>query len=214
MIISHGELLGLSVISGGQGFLSGIPQFLADQAMAVSAMEGLCARGIVDKDGRVTGFGMVPVRVVEQYRNADQHVCFNQIRVSVNDDGAVTVIRPVGQDWHLSRMSSQELLVALLKTHTWLCGGGFPGAAESWEPMTIQQWIDARPVDSSLPLVVRNSSVSGNVTEVISYDVRNGSGFAFDLQRLRGRSQQVWQIRSAIAGFLGCLPENEPGVVP
>jgi len=206
MIVSTAELTGLAAISG-SGWLPGVPA-TAGAAQAAAAMEGLRAKGVVGEDGRVTRFGMLPVRVVEQYWRADRHVFVNQLKASLNDDGAVTVFHPVGDSWKVSRMAPQTLMVALLEAYPWLCIGGTRVPAGPWRPLTLKQWEDGRGTDSDQVLVVRDTCVSGAMSTTVAFDLRQGCGFAYLFGSGEGRTLPVWQIRSEIAGRLGCIPDG------
>ena len=210
MIVTETELTGLAVISGG-GHLPGMPPAPTGKAQAVSALEGLRTKGVVDEQGRVTPFGMVPVKAVEQYWRADRHVFINQLKASVNEDGAITVLHPAGDDWNLSRMSPAGLMVALLEAYPWLCGGGPDTPAGSWEPLTLQQWADDRAHGSPGVVVVRDTSASKRQSTIVAYDMRGETGFAYDLDRSEGCALPLWQIRIRLADLIGFQPGDGKG---
>ena len=139
MIVTDGELLGLSVISGG-GQLPGIPVVTDGVVEARTALDGLRAKEVVDGQGHVTRFGMVPVRAVEDYRSADRHLSVNQVRVSVNGDGAMTVLCPAPGGWGLFRMSPVEVMVVLVKVFPELRAGGGDAQAGPWQSMSMVDW--------------------------------------------------------------------------
>ena len=205
MILTDAELVGLSAVSGG-GRLPGVATIASGTQDAVSAMEGLRVKGVLDQHGRVTRFGVVPVRAVEQYRLADRHVFANQLKTSVNDDGSVTVIHPAPDGWMLARTSPEAVMVSLLKAYPFLCQGGSQPSAEPWEPLTAEAWAAQRAGAQVSALVVRDTSVARHQSSVVVYDVRDGAGFAFDPEAGKGRVLPPWQIRARVAGLLGCRP--------
>ena len=211
MIVSSAELTGLAAISGG-GRLPGFPPPRAGKAEAELALARLRVKGVLDASGRVSRLGMVPIRAVEQYLRADQHVYLNQLKVSLNDDGALTVLHPIDDDWDLSRMSPQAVMLALLRAYPWLCEGDGPDASASpWKPMSLQRWAQDRLPEQVPPLVMRCTSKLNGASQPIAYDLRRGSGFAYGLDDGAGRVMPVWQIRTEIATALGCAPDAGAG---
>ncbi len=208
MIVTGAELTGLSVISGG-GHLPGLPVLVTGKGQALDAMQGLRAKGVVDTTGQVTRWGRVPVRVVDQYRRADRHVFINQLKVSVNSDGMVTVLHPAPQGWFLARVNPVWVMVVLLRTYPFLREGG-DTPTSPWQPLTETDWALDHPDGAEL-MVVRHTSKSHASSVVVAYDWRGGTGFAFDMTAGRGRRLPAWQIRSHLADLLGCQPAPETG---
>lgn len=212
MIVSDAELTGLATISGG-GRLPGIPVTSSGREQAMLAMEGLRAKGVVDEQGSLTPFGLVPVRAVEQYREADRHVFINQLKVSLNSDGALTVLHPAPGGWDVVRVNPLELMLVLLRSYPFLCSGGSEDAAGSWQALTVKQWAAGRLKGGASPvLAVRATCVSQCSSILTVYDVRDGAGFAYDFDKKLGQVLPPWQIRVGLAELLGCaLPPGDGG---
>jgi hypothetical protein len=202
MIVTEAELTGLAVITGG-GQLPGLPAPQGGTSQAVAALEGLRVKGVVDGGGRVTRFGVVPVRAVEQYRQAVRHVYVNQVKASVNSDGALTVLHPVVGGWQLARMHPAVLMLALIKADPCLRRGGTDVSVGEWTPVTGDEWTATHPPDGrGTDLVVR--ATTGNTTSsLVVYAVSGETGYVFDLVGGRGRVLPVGQIRSQIADLVG-----------
>jgi hypothetical protein len=206
MIITEAELIGLATISGG-GQLPGVPVTVSGTGSAIMAMHELQAKGVVGSDRRVTKLGAVPVRAVEQYWKADRHVFVNQVRSSLNEDGALTVLCPAAQGWNLLRVSPISLMVALVQAYPFLGLGGTDGSVGQWRTLTVDQWAAERGGnDPASLLIVHDRSARRRVSTTVAYDLRNGGGFAYDIGHERGRRVPVWQARVALAGLLGCAP--------
>ncbi len=211
MMLTRAELSGLAAVSGG-GRLVGLPPAESGPAVAETALEGLIAKGVLGRDGKVTRFGAVPVRVVEQYLQAERHVAINQLRVSVNDDGALTTLLPVGEGWHLARMTPVEVLTSLSRSHPWLGMADADDTAGEWEPLTVEQWVAARAgLTEKSVLVVHWSEGSTGRSETEFFDWVGGSGFTFDYIRGMGRRLPIGAVRSRISACLGGATDQEYG---
>jgi len=209
MIVSNLELAGLNSVSGG-GHLPGVllPAYTADDTD--EALNGLQAKGVIDDQRRLTDFGYVPVRVVEQYRQAPRHVFINQLKASVNEDGQLTVLHPAPEGWHLSRMAPAALMVMLLKAYPFLRLGSSPADAGPWQPLTRDEWAAAyvREPDAKV-MVVRSTSVDEGATHAVAYSTRNRVGYAYDLETQQAQTLPMRDIRARLADLIG-FHEPEP----
>ena len=200
MVVSDGELAGLAAI-GGFGGLPGVVLASATPEGAAAGLEGLRAKGVVDERGCLTRFGVVPVRAVEEYCRAGRHVVVNQLRVSVNGDGALTVLHPAPGGWGLFRLAPAVLMVVLLRAYPFLRAGG-EGPAGEWARLGLAEWASGHPADGG-SLAVRVVPVGGDGPGVSVFDVRDGGGFEYDLAGGRGRRVPVPVIRARVAALLG-----------
>jgi len=200
MIVTDGELTGLSAISGGGG-LPDIPVRVSGVGDAQEAMQGLKKKGVVTPGGELTTFGFLPVKAVEEYRNAERHLVFNQLRASVNPDGALTVLRPVSGGWDLSRKAPVELVLVLLDAYPFLRGGGPDSEPGPWQKLSAQDWALGR--EGGPELVVRTLEGWSKVLSVVAFDERRGMGFEFDLRGGAGRVTPLWRVRVHVAKLVG-----------
>jgi hypothetical protein len=223
MIVTEWELAGLNTISGG-GALPGLELPSGEPPNMDALLDGLKRKEVIGPDGHLSAFGMIPVRVVEQYRTADEHVFLNQMRVSRNDDGSLTVLHPAPDGgWGLSRMAPVAVMVALLEAYPFLCqaspGDDKPGP---WWPMTLDEWASALTDDGTAAqfLVVRRSGKrvgdgvptvdaelddpSEDAGEPVVYGAPGGQGLVYDVTKRKGRIMSVRDIRVHLAELLGC----------
>jgi hypothetical protein len=208
MFITDGELAGLATIGGG-GRLPGVPIVISGIEQARLALVGLRDKGVVDQHGRPTELGMAPITAVEQYGEADHHVYINQLRVSCNDDGLVTVLCQARDGWMLEWMNPWALMVGLLKAFPVLCGGGPTTIPRRPMALSARIWAETRPADGPSPVLVRDTCLSEQSTTTIAYDIRDGMGFAFDVPHEQGWWLPAWEIRARVADQIGCAPGQE-----
>ncbi len=211
MIFTVMELAGMAAICS-DGSIPGVRPAGTGVEQAQTAMSGLTAKGVLGPDGRATRFGVVPIRALEQYCQAERHLFINQLKLSLNPDGALTVLLPVREDWNLARMSPWAMMTALLKGFPFLRLGGTDTAEGAWEPLSIAQWTarfeDAAPEQV---LVVRAVDRPAGRSQTMAYTLFNGTGFAYDLDLHRAQSLPVGLIRVRLADLLGCDPNHETG---
>ncbi len=208
MIFSIGELTGLAAICG-DGRLPEIPIPVMGREDAVIAKQGLRAKGVLGDDGKITAFGKVPIRVIEQYQQSARHVSFNHMRTSLNDDGALTVLIPAGDKWNLFRVNPVAWMVALIKAFPFLSGGG-DAPDGIWQPHTWAQWAAAQENQKQI-LLVRQTTATQPEGSTMAFSVDGPNGFAFDMDKLMGRELPVWQIRRWIASLIDCRFDETPG---
>jgi len=208
MIVSSPELAALNSISGGgdlPGIRLAVPGFTTHRELWAATHDSLKAKGIVGVTGHLTPMGMVPVRVVEQYRLAVRHAFLGNMRVSLDSDGCVTVISPTGDDWQIIRTAKEALMVSLLKRFPFLCGASSPGEHPGqWEPLPYEEWVDA-VTDSGLEnLLVANSVRRGQTaTDLMAYGLNRGEGYEYNMSRARGRRTSVRDMRVRVAVLIG-----------
>ena len=208
MIFSAPELAGLNSISGG-GDLPGIqlkvPSFGTHDDLWASVNESLKEKGIVGTDGHLTAIGMVPVKVVEMYRTAGRYVFLGTTKVSLDADGSLTMIGPVGDDWQVIRTAKEALMIGLLKKFPFMCGKSSPGEHPGgWEPLPYEKWLDAMAESELANLLVANSYQKGQPpTDLMAYGLSRGKGFEYNLSYARGRRISVRDIRVTVAGMIG-----------
>ncbi len=212
MILTQPELFGLATVSGASG-LPGLSRVTGGVDQARQALRGLQAKHVLGLDGRVTDFGVVPLATVDHYCRADQHLAVNRMRLSVNPDGALSVLTPMGEDWFLARVSPVAFMVALLRSYSWLRVGGGPEKPGQWEPLSTERWATARLTgERGRLLMVRHDVRSARASTVRVFDRVDGHGFEYDLERGRGRWLPVPAIRSDLAGLIGCRDTKWMGV--
>jgi len=200
MIVTGSELLGLSQISGG-GPLPGIPVDGSGVEAATAALASLTTKGVVDQAGKLTDFGVLPTMAVQHYREARKHVVFNELRASVNRDGALTVLQPAEGGWSLTRMAAVALMVVLLEAYPFLRGGGPDAEPGPWEVLNAGDWAAGRASGS---LLVTALMSPGRSPQVVALDERAGMGFEYDVSRGRARVTPLWRLRHKVADMVGC----------
>lgn len=217
MIVTAEELIGLSSVSGG-GWLPGVPVRVSGLKAAISGLTGLTKLGVIDGDGVLTDAGLLPVTAVKLYREANTHVVFNQLRVSVDTDGLLpdgllTVLQPVEGGWWLGRFDPVVLMLVLLRSYPFLQGGGPDVEPGPWQDLGVLDWADTRGSGQLLTVTVMTG---GQQSQVLGLEERDGMGFQFDVNRGRARVTPLWRLRHLVAGLLGCSPDmnvSKGGVV-
>lgn len=205
MFFSSYDVAALNSISGG----GKLPGLLLPDVGGDEQRETVVTRwksdGIVDQEGSLTAFGMVPIRVIEQYRRAERHLFIGPMRISLDADGCLTVIVPADGGWELVRTTKEATMVVLLKKLPFLCGGSRrseqPG---SWESVSYEKWLDGiDPANTGNQVIVSRRDPQRPLGEVSIYGLRGRTGYEYNLSQARGRSMPIRDIRLHVAGLMG-----------
>jgi hypothetical protein len=203
MIVTDQELAGLNSMSGG-GPLPGLLLPSMTEADTQPTLDSLQAQGVIDHLEQLTDFGFIPVRLVEQYRKASRHVFINQIKISLNDDGQLTVLQPDDRGWRLARMSPAVLMLALLKAFPFLRRGSSPSDTGPWEPVTWDEWAAFYVTEPGASVLVTRSVVAGEAASpAIAYSTRAGVGYSYDLASGLAKTLPIRDIRTRLAALIG-----------
>ena len=208
MIFSTPELAALNSISGGRdlpGIRLAVPGFDADKELWASVNESLKNKGIIDETGHLTTMGVVPVRVVELYRTAGTHAYIGRGRVSIDEDGSLTILSPQGDDWQVIRAQKAVLMVCLLKRFPFLCGKSSPSEHPgAWRPVSYDDWVDSVSEYGPENVLVANSVRIGETpTDLMAYGLSQGKGFEYNMSQARGRRTSVRDMRVTVARLIG-----------
>lgn len=124
MFFTNDEMIGLnSIIDKNDIFgINLIPPSLNEQVDFVDkTINSLKVKGLIDDKGKLRKIGVIPIRLIEEYKNASQYIFINDFRIAFCEKDNFVILIQVENGYELLRLSKIVLLTQLLKKYSFLC---------------------------------------------------------------------------------------------
>ncbi len=154
----------------------------------------LMEKGILDAGKKITGYGMIPLLLWEEYRNADRHLVLNQAVFAVLPDGRLTGVRKIGKDYYLTTGRGGELVFELLKQSPFLRGGEKEGEHYASRRLSYDEW-GRRMREEDYQVLVAGSYAGYSPEKETAYYWNQEEGWQYDLNKGRERRLKPRQMR-------------------
>lgn len=99
------------------------PVWRDTEELKSEVLTSLQEKQILGEDKKITEYGMIPLILWEEYRNAVSHIVLNQVCFAVLSNGRLVGVRKAEKQYYLTTGRGKEIFLELLKNNTFLCGG-------------------------------------------------------------------------------------------
>lgn len=118
MIFSEQELICFNSILDGKNII-GIEfsnEKIKDESKYIEqTIEKLKRKNIIDKAGKLTKIGVLPILALEEYKKAKEHIRINTLNIGVLEDNNFIVIDTMKDDYNIYMSSKIEIIKEILK---------------------------------------------------------------------------------------------------
>lgn len=124
MKFTEQEMVFLNSLSDGPspfGISLTVPSDEDKEHYLVSTIQSLKEKNIVDADSKLSKLGVIPVKVLEIYKNADEHILLNRLCMCRTSDNQLICILPDENGYDMFSVDPSVILLMLLKQSSYLC---------------------------------------------------------------------------------------------
>lgn len=158
-------------------------------------------KGIVNEEKKITEFGMIPLIMWEEYRNAIHHLVLNETCFAVLSNGRLTGIRKMRGEYYLSTGRGEEILLELLKKNRFLCGGEKEREHYTSRRLTYDEWSKLMQ-EKDYHMLIAGSYVNYNPEKETAYYWDEEEGYQYDLNKGKERRLKPRQMRLRLMELL------------
>lgn len=187
-----------SVTKGGQPFNmnSRLPKGLKGEEIVEGAIQGLMEKGLLDEERHLTKDGTAMLVCWQEYRNSKVHLLVNRLNVAVLPGNMVVTVYEKEGGYEIECMSSEVLMLAILKQCEYLRQGEEKPERGTWKTVSIEQWVaDAGEAEDGVPIFVYHGN---KMREQSIYYWKEQQGYLFDLKKSRLRTLSAGVMRRQI----------------
>lgn len=198
------ELIFINSITKGPapfGVFLKYPVWRDTEELKSEVLTSLQEKQILGEDKKITEYGMIPLILWEEYRNAVRHIVLNQVCFAVLSNGRLVGVRKAEKQYYLTTGRGKEIFLELLKNNTFLCGGEKEGEHYTSRKLTYEEWSKMiREKDSNI--LVTGSYVNYRPEKEIAYYWEGEEGYQYDMNKGRERRLKPRQMRLRLMELL------------
>lgn len=198
------ELIFINSITKGPapfGVFLKYPVWRDTEELKSEVLTSLQEKQILGEDKKITEYGMIPLILWEEYRNAVRHIVLNQVCFAVLSNGRLVGVRKAEKQYYLTTGRGKEIFLELLKNNTFLCGGEKEGEHYTSRKLTYEEWSKMiREKDSNI--LVTGSYVNYRPEKEIAYYWEGEEGYQYDMNKERERRLKPRQMRLRLMELL------------
>lgn len=124
MKFTENEMVFFNSITDGES-LFGIPitfRIKSSQREEIDkTISSLAAKGVLEKESKLSKKGALPASAIEDYKNAKKYVIINYLHIAITDKDAVVIIPLKNFEYEVMRIPTEAIMVMLLKKYEILC---------------------------------------------------------------------------------------------
>jgi len=164
-------------------------------------VRSLQKKGILNEERKITEFGMIPLIMWEEYRNAVHHMVLNQTCFAVLPNGRLIGIRNTGKEYWLSTGRGEEILLELLQKNRFLRGGENEREHYTSRRLTYDEWSRLMH-EKDYHMLIAGSYVNYKPEKETAYYWDEEEGYQYDLNKGRERRLRPRQMRMRLMELL------------
>lgn len=202
--LTEDELLFINSVTKGPvpfGVFLKYPAWKDTEDLKEEILLSLQKKGIVNEEKKITEFGMIPLLMWEEYRNAVHHLVLNETCFAVLPNGRLTGVRKMGREYYLSTGRGEEILLELLKKNRFLCGGEKEGEHYTSRRLTYDEWSRLMH-EKDYQMLITGSYVDYKPEKETAYYWDEEEGYQYDLNKGRERRLKPRQMRRRLMEVL------------
>lgn len=108
-----------SILGGGSivGINIEIPGFVDKGKYILETINRLKQKELVDTDGNLNKYGMIPIRLLEAYKNAQSYIFINEMRIGIIDEDNVVILEKSIGGTSIRIVNKIVLLAGIISDH-------------------------------------------------------------------------------------------------
>lgn len=178
-------------------------ELLSDRKMYINqTKESLRQKGILDEHYNITAAGRVPVKLLYEYKKAEKHIIFNNMRIALIDRKNIIAIGEESSDYSILAVPKTGFLQLVLNHFPFMRGGGGRNKMTYKQPVSQDVWeaglTDVAPEDLFMFVTYRKERVSG---QFFIYQ-QQGKIFCYDYLREWLMEQSTQDIKWRLMDLL------------
>ncbi len=198
------ELIFLNNVTKGPapfGVVLRYPRWRDAEELKEEIVASLQEKGILDEERKITQYGMIPLLLWEEYRNARRHVVLNEVYFAMLPGGRMTGLREWEGKYCLMTGRGEEILMELLKGSEFLRSADRKGEHYASREVDYETWSGAmHRMDGGM--VIAGSFVDDEPEKEVVYYWDENRGYQYDLNKGRERQLQPRQMRLRLMELL------------
>jgi len=212
MKFSAQEMIFLNSLSDGPapfGISFSMPVEAEKEKFIADTIQSLKGKNIVDSDAKLSKLGVIPVKVLEIYKNAKEHIIFNHLFMCRTADNQFICIVPVSGEYDMFSIDPSVVLLMALKQSSFMCGAQEKDAIP-FQPQKIdyEEWQQSMTPFADNNIVVGKFQGEHPVLEKVYY-WDDQIGFVYDFH-IQERTQLFpREMRLQLMDILGISYETE-----
>lgn len=198
------ELIFLNNVTKGPapfGIFLRYPKWRDTEELKEEIVTSLQEKGILDEEKKITQYGMIPLLMWEEYRNAKKHIILNGVYFAMLPGGRITGVREFEGAYYLMTGRGEEILLELLKENEFLRSADRKEEHYTSRQLDYVAW-SKRMRDSKPGMVITGSFVDYEPEKEVVYYWNETGGFQYDLNKGRERQLQPRQMRMRLMELL------------
>lgn len=185
MIFTESELCFLNNISKGDS-LFGVhfPTYGEDRHRRYvgEIVHSLKNKGVLSAEGKLRNVGAVPIYLLEQYKQASQHVLLNHMKIALLPKGKLVTIVPVEEQYDLAIVNAVTFWAQLVTYFDYLCKTDIGKEAVNTDYMDYELWHKGFQQYEERHLLVGRFYEKKVLEEKILY-WDNHNGYSYDIHK-------------------------------
>lgn len=169
---------------------------LKAEEIVEGAIRGLTEKGLLDAERHLTKDGTAMLVCWQKYRNSRVHLLVNRLNVAVLPGNMVVAVHELEDGYGIDYMSSEVLMLAILKQCEYLRQGEEKQERGAWETISAEQWeMRAGEAEGGVPISVYHGN---ELHEQSIYYWKGKQGYLFNPKRNRLRTLSAGVMRRQI----------------
>lgn len=211
MKFSEQEMVFLNSLSDGPmpfGLSLSVPEGEKEKYIA-DTIQSLKSKNIVDSDTKLSKLGIIPVKVLEIYKNAEEHILLNHLYMCRTSDNKLICIAPNSQEYDMFTVDPSVVLLMLLKQSSYMCRAQDKDAVP-YAPQKVdyEKWQQSMASFADHSIVVGKFQKGRPVLEK-NYYWDEQTGFTYDFHSEERTQLYPREMRLQLMDILGIPNETE-----
>ena len=172
-------------------------------------MEGLQEKQVLDKNKKLTRAGFVPVRALEIYKNAAEHIRLNGLCIGLTPDRKMITIAARKDGYEMLSIVPEVLIYVFLSHLGFLQGMDDKEDSEQQESLTFHRWKNT--VDDCRDYIVLEKFSHGNPEWTKIYYASGNEGYVYHLRQQTRTRLSPYRMRLCLMADCRINSEHKGG---
>jgi len=213
MIFTKGEMLCFNSVLDSQeipGVALKAPLPSEYDKYIIEVLKSLRKKGLTEDDGKLSKLAALPIMTLEDYKKAKKRLYLNDLRISFNYDKSITLIKKAGEDFELTRLPRECLLLEILKQCEYLKGAqDSDEIREEPETFEFSEWEQTITDVHTENIIAVKSTDGEKEQDVCIYYWVGSNGYEYDLEKKERTRRGPRDMRVAMMERLGINSEGD-----